>query len=97
MKKAKQYEIETLEQLYNIATPENQLRLLTDFGAYLMMYVNFTEKIREGLPETSKGKKNTELFSSKFLWTDDGIKGVTAVRLTTQETGETVIIKMKKK
>ncbi len=95
MKKPKRYEIKTFEQLYNIATPENVMRLLIDFGSYLMMYVDMTVKLRKDMPE-SKSKLNTELFDSHFIWVDDGIVGVSIVQLTNKETGEVREIKMKK-
>ena len=96
MSKAKRYKIETLEQLLNIVTFENQTRLLIDFASYLMMYADMINKVRISQPNETKGKLNTEICESHFVWVDDGKEGVTSVEIINKQTGETKNIKVNK-
>lgn len=82
----KTYEIETLEQLIDITTSENFERLATDF-LYWLDEANriFTELKKE--PQY-KDKNNSEIAKVKFVWTDDGVVGLSSVKLTNTTTGE---------
>lgn len=94
--KAKKHTIKTLKDLQDVITLENSKRLLIDFSSYLLMYSEMVDKIRLTMPEETKGKTNSELCESHFIWTDDGIEGVTSIQLKEKETGKVTEIKMKK-
>jgi hypothetical protein len=96
MKKPKEYEIETIEQLVNIVTPENEQRLGIDFLLWLN-HVNHTfVKIKENHPEY-KNKLNSEIAKTKFIWVDDGKNDLLNIKLKSKETGEIKNIKPKNK
>lgn len=90
MKKPKEYEIETLEQLVNIVTPENFERLSIDFLSWLNFVNQSFAKIKE--KENLKDMLNSEIATVKFVWVDDGqnkIKGIKIKNTTTGEVTET--------
>lgn len=93
MKNPKEYEIETLEQLVNIVTPENFERLTIDFLSWLN-YVNLSfAKIKE--KENLKDKLNSEIATVKFVWVDDGKNKIKGVKIKNTTTGEITEIKTK--
>lgn len=90
------YEIDSLERLINVANEENFERLIVDFSFWLAYTINLAEKMRKSNPEKHKDKLTTEMFDSKFIWTDDGVSGVTSVKLTNKSTGQVQLHKIKK-
>lgn len=93
MKKPKEYEIETLEQLVNIVTPENFERLSIDFLSWLN-FVNLSfAKIKE--KENLKDKLNSEIATCKFVWIDDGKNKIKGIKIKNTTTGEIAEIKTK--
>jgi len=83
--------------LQNIITPENEKRLLVDFMSYWLHYADSIQKIREAMPNETKGVLNTEIMESYFIWVDDGIEGLTHVEIIKKETGEKITLKRKQK
>lgn len=95
MSKTKKYEIETLEQLVNITTPENFERLSIDFLLWLNQVNQTFAKIKER--EEYKGKINSDIAKVKFIWIDDGKNELKDIQLKNTTTGEVKNIKPKKK
>lgn len=95
MSKTKKYEIETLEQLVNITTPENFERLSIDFLLWLNQVNQTFAKIKER--EEYKGKINSDIAKVKFIWIDDGKNELKNIQLKNTTTGEVKNIKPKKK
>jgi len=91
--KNKRYKITTFEQIQNVITSENKIRFLVDLASYLMSYADMCEATRKNHPDETKGKQNTEIIESHFIWIDDGKEGVTHIEVTNKKTGETKIIK----
>jgi hypothetical protein len=94
MAKIKKYEIETLEQLVNITTPENFERLSVDFLLWLNQVNQTFAKIKER--EEYKDKMNSDIAKVKFIWIDDGKNDLKNIQLKNTTTGEVKNIKPKK-
>ena len=94
MMENKKYEIETLEQLVNIVNKENIERLSIDFLLWLNQVNETFESIKEKHPE-HKGKLNSELAKTKFIWIDDGKNELNEIQLKDSTTGEIKNIKLK--
>lgn len=92
---AKTYKIKTLNQLLNLANPENIERLSIDFALYLGYYVSVIEEFKKNHPEF-KNKTNTKIIKSHFNWVDDGKNDLLGVDLTNTNTGEKTYIDFKK-
>jgi len=95
MKNNKKYEIQTLEQMVNIATPENFERLSIDFLHWFRYTTELFAKMKER--EEYKGKMNSDIAKVKFTWIDDGKTGFKGIELTNSTTGEVSEIKPQKK
>jgi len=95
MSKIKKYEIETLEQLINITTPENFERISVDFLLWLNYTTETFAKIKER--DEYKGKLNSDIAKVKFIWIDDGKNELKNVQLKNTTTGEITNVKPKKK
>lgn len=93
-KKPKQYEIETMEQLINIVTPENFDRISIDFILWLNYISESFAKIKEN--EEYKNTPNSELAKCKFVWIDDGKHELKKAKIVNTTTGEITNIKYKK-
>jgi hypothetical protein len=91
MSKVKRYEIETIEQLVNICTPENFQSLATDF----LTWLDFANQMFADLKKSDeyKGKLNSEIASVKFIWLDDGKEGLKYMTLKDPRTGKIKKIK----
>ena len=96
-KKEKEYEINSLERLLNVANVENFERLTIDFLSWLHHYVSVIDSMRTKHPELCKDKVNTEIMGSKFIWTDDGIVGLTSASIINTKTGEKTTTNFKKR
>jgi hypothetical protein len=96
-KKPKQYEIDTLEKLMNTASFENLERLSSDFVLWIHFNLSVIEEIRKENPKATKGKPNTELFQSNFVWIDDGKNELKFVRFQDSSTGEIKEVEIKKR
>lgn len=86
----KRYEVETFEQLMNIATEENFENLSIDFIQWMAFYLDHVKRIRELYPKECEGKSNWEITSGKFIWIDDGKNDVKKVVVKNKHTGEVV-------
>jgi len=95
MSKIKKYEIETLEQLMNITTPENFERISVDFLLWLNYTTETFAKMKER--EEFKGKMNSDIAKVKFIWIDDGKNELKNVQLTSAAGRTVTNIKSKKK
>jgi hypothetical protein len=95
MSKIKKYEIETLEQLMNITTPENFERISVDFLLWLNYATETFAKMKER--EEYKGKMNSDIAKVKFIWIDDGKNELKNVQLKNTTTGEVTTVKPKNK
>ena len=95
MNKIKKYEIETLEQLVNITTPDNFERLSIDFILWLNQVNQTFAKLKER--EEYKDKINSDIAKVKFIWIDDGKNMLKSMQLKNTTTGEVTTVKPKKK
>jgi hypothetical protein len=95
MSKIKKYEIETLEQLINITTPDNFERLSIDFLLWLNQVNQTFAKLKER--EEYKDKINSDIAKVKFIWIDDGKNEMKSMQLKNTTTGEVTTVKPKKK
>lgn len=95
MSKIKKYEIETLEQLINITTPDNFERLSIDFLLWLNQVNQTFAKLKER--EEYKDKINSDIAKVKFIWIDDGKNELKSMQLKNTTTGEVTTVKPKKK
>jgi len=95
MSKIKKYEIETLEQLVNITTPDNFERLSIDFLLWLNQVNQTFAKLKER--EEYKDKINSDIAKVKFIWIDDGKNELKSMQLKNTTTGEVTTVKPKKK
>lgn len=91
---SKTHQIETLEQLINITTPENLERISVDFLLWLNYATETFAKIKQ--LEEYKGKTNSDIAKMEFIWIDDGKHDFKGVELTNTTTGEVTTIKPKK-
>lgn len=92
--KNKKYEIDTLEQLVNITTPENFERLSVDFLLWLSYVNNIFAELKK--QTNYKGKLSSEIAKTKFVWIDDGKNEVKSIIFKNTTTGKIKIIKNKK-
>ncbi len=76
----KKYKIETIEDLCNVATEDNFLRLMTDLGETIGVMIQLKKEIG--------GVK-----INSFEWCDDGKVGLKKITATNRETCEVVEIK----
>ena len=95
MSKIKKYEIETLEQLVNITTPDNFERLSIDFLLWLNQVNQTFAKLKER--EEYKDRINSDIAKVKFIWIDDGKNELKSMQLKNTTTGEVTTVKPKKK
>lgn len=84
----KKYEIDTLEKLINCASTKNFDRLSPDFLIWLYYTVSVIEHHRKKHPEETKGKSNTEVMKSTFIWVDDGEHKLKHFTIKDPSTGE---------
>lgn len=71
MKKPKEYNIKTIDQLVDIATKDNIDNLMADLYLWLDYTVKFYGKFKEANPKL-KDKLNSEIAGVDFIWIDDG-------------------------
>jgi len=90
----KTFEFETLNQICNVANSDNCELIALDFAQWLKFYVEAIENIRKDNPAETDGLSNIEIAECKFIWTDDGINGLTEVMITNPDTGETTRLKI---
>lgn len=81
------YQIETLEDLCNVANVNNIDNLCVDLLQWLNHYVYVISKLREANEEITKGKKNTEIAKGSFEWHDDGKSDFLGVNVIDEKTG----------
>lgn len=93
--KPKEYNIDSLEKLVNVANKENIERISIDLLLWLNHLVEVFYKIRKDMPEETKGKTNSEIAKVSFKWIDDGSNGLREAILENSETGEETKIKFK--
>lgn len=79
------HEVKTFEDLLNLVTTENHERLVKDLSKYLLMYAEFTSIARALSPDETKGKTNTQIFNSGFVWVDDGKNDLLSIEVDGQE------------
>lgn len=87
-KKPKKYEIDTLEKLINVASLENIERFSIDFFLWLHYTLDLIDKLRKEDPEGTKGKSNSEILQSIFIWIDDGKNELKHCQVKNPITGE---------
>ena len=90
--KPKEYYIDSLDKLVNLANSENYERLSMDFLLWLGNVVNVMDKLRKELPEETKGKANSEFMKCSFNWIDDGKNIIHQTVIENGLTGEQTII-----
>ncbi len=90
----KTYEIETLNQLINVVTPENIERLSTDLIGWLYYCNQFFTEIKK--KDEYKDKLNSEISEVKFVWVDDGENLLLDAKIINTKTGEVRILKKDK-
>jgi len=104
--KPKEYYIDSLDKLVNLANSENyecfrlasriaelkDERLSMDFLLWLGNVVNVMDKLRKELPEETKGKANSELMKCSFNWIDDGKNNIHQTVIENGLTGEQTVI-----
>lgn len=78
----KEYKIETLNDLIDVATPENVDALIKDLSSWLRKNVEIFDEFRKEYPEKTKGLKNSELAKVSFIWVDDGQNDFLGIELT---------------
>ncbi|OQA11743.1 MAG: hypothetical protein BWY67_00730 [Bacteroidetes bacterium ADurb.Bin397] len=86
----KTYEIETLNQLINVVTPENFERLSVEFLTFLGYCTQFFAELKK--KEEYKDKLNSDIADVKFTWTDDGEIKLANVKCINTKTGEVTTI-----
>jgi len=97
MKKAKRYEIDSFEKLCNIVSEENLERISTDLCLWLAYHVEMMKTLRKKHSKETKGKTNSEIGQSFFIWIDDGKHDFKNVLVKNKSTGEISKISFKKK
>jgi hypothetical protein len=85
--KGKTFEIKTIDQFLNVVNDENIDLILKDFIVFVHYINEVVKKAKEANPDL-KDKLTSELMSSSFLWTDDGVNELKKVITTIKETGE---------
>ena len=83
MENIETHELTTIEDICRIVTEENYERLCLD----LVDCIGFNLKLKRHLPE----KEYLELKMNSILWKDDGVLGITSLKLN----GEEIQIKRK--
>lgn len=97
MKKPKEYEIESFEQLVNVVTDKNFESLTTDFVLWLGYTMHFLQEVRNEFPKQTKGKSNWDLAKCSFIWIDDGKHERRSVKIKNRLTGEIKTFELKPK
>jgi len=92
METLKQYEIDSLEKLINVANKKNVERLGMDFFGWLLYVTEAIENYREHHPEV-KDKLNSEIFQASFNWIDDNEPIIKGMEIENKDNGETFYIK----
>jgi len=82
----KTYEIKTIDQLVNVATPENVDELAKDLYVWLCTVTGLFAKLKKDHPSLAK-KTNSQIAKNTFVWIDDG-KDNMSFRGVSTETGE---------
>jgi len=90
--KPKEYHIDSFNKLVNVANKENIERLSIDLILWLNRLVQVFDKLREELPEETKGKSNSEIADVSFNWIDDGKNNIHQTVIENGLTGEQTII-----
>lgn len=85
MKKPKEYQINSFEDLCNVITPENKDRLLKDMVTAFSGYIAMIEGMRAMEPKVTKGLKNWEVSEYAFIWIDDGKNDVVGMNVSTSD------------
>lgn len=80
MKKPKKYKIESIEDICNVVTEENFLRLMTDFGEMIGVHL----QLKKNIPS---------IKMNYFEWCDDGKAGLKKVIAKNTDTSEVIEIK----
>lgn len=95
MSEPKIYEIESLEQLVNIVTPENIDRLSVDFLLWLNTVNNIFANFKAS-NEDKRGLNNSDIAAAKFIWIDDNKHEIDSYILVDTTTGDIEEIKAKR-
>ncbi len=88
MKKPKEYEIDSFDQLLNVINKENAQPFIKDLAAFLLYYADVMDQYRKKYPRKAKGKLNADILKAKFLWIEDGKNDFVGVNLKNGDTGE---------
>lgn len=93
MKEPKTYHIQTFEQLLNVVNQENCERLMTDFTAWIKMYLQLIAELKEQHPGQLDNYPNYMIADASFIWVDDGKNDFLGGRFIDGQTGEITYIK----
>lgn len=85
---AKEYNIDTLEKLCNVANKENVQRLAIDVAQWLIHYTLTIDQVREKYPKETKNKSNSKIAKGWFNWVDDGKNDLLHCTIENKDTGE---------
>jgi hypothetical protein len=73
MKKIKEHHLITIEDIFNIATEDNFVDLMYDISQVVLFHIN--------IKKVCSKKEYKSLENRGIIWKDDGISGMTAVKL----------------
>lgn len=71
-KKAKEYKVDTLDDLVNLVNKDNFDRVTIDLALWLSHIVHLMDEVRKKAPEETKGIKTSDMVKCSFVWIDDG-------------------------
>lgn len=85
MIKKKIHKLKTIEDMCRIVTEENYVRLIMDMADCIGFHINLKRKLSK--------KEYAELKFEHIIWKDDGVGGMTSLKLN----GKEIIIKKEKR
>lgn len=77
MKNKKVHELKTIEDMCRIVTEENYVRLIMDMADCIGFHINLKRKLTK--------KEYSELKFEHIIWKDDGVEGMTSLKLNGKE------------
>jgi len=77
MKNKKVHKLKTIEDMCRIVTEENYVRLIMDMADCIGFHIKLKRELTK--------KEYSELKFESILWKDDGVMGMTSLKLNGQE------------
>lgn len=77
MKNKKVHKLKTIEDMCRIVTEENYVRLIMDMADCIGFHIKLKKELTK--------KEYSELKFESILWKDDGVMGMTSLKLNGQE------------